>query len=1354
MYGGDDTSDMRLLSPPCSSHCNRGLRLPLSVAERRFCGCFPNLYSSGRSWSGGRHMAKAPTMTHEPADLRELLSRALVLRQSGSANLEESPIMPSSNEVERGPAVALEPALALMLSRMSEANINQLLRGASMFWPLSHGCMLALNAPLPTPAGTPGLYSGGMTALAGAKAGVKVGCKRRRACSVAGEIGDTVEDGGSGPVGGEAHTAANAGQSGCGGGGKRPRLSMWRRRKQRRAEAATAASTAASGGPQPLPLLSPSLPLPLLPPRSQTLTVTDEAKSVEVGCGTGTFSEVTCGGDARGRGGSARDGDDAVRPGGARRQGRRWMRSCERLIRRRRRRFSCALMLAHHSGEVARAAAETAANRTPSMADSADATLRSTKPISGNAPLPWSTLARFVWGVCAAVLGGCLRSKANLKAFARALCRGPLLSALHSKSYMLPASFGQRLRTSVLGPVAEILAGRGGSAGTGDEPAAERRGCCAALQHAAKRKRLMLMSRWAAQTVVGHLRPLVLTRSPTRRAEAHLCEVWERRVWKRAARAHLRAVRKASLQPLTHEQAAALFADAGRDLGVARLTVVPKGRNGTGGLRTIHQLHQPAPIPKACRASRADLSCDLNTALQHLLPLLSAVTRDAPTAHATSVLGMSEVHARWRMFVCEMRHLVPTAPLAFTSTDLAGCYDTISQPRLLQAVAFALRLSLRGTATSTVVHSRLLLSSSANPQALTRSVTTAVAAATPCDVGHVVVGSIGGGGSDRAGEVGGNGRGGGVGAAAAARFAAGGSLASGRVLSEHPIATSHSMRHAFALLRQHLLCHTVESGGVHYASRMGIPQVGASPRTCCLTLRRGGHRPTLLPCPHRLVLRGLSFAPQGSVVSARLCSLHLGAADHATLARFLPSCAPSTTNDGVETATESADVPTGKPLMQLRVIDDTLQVTTASPPLTVEGSSAHGRASRSGSGSGRDGDGYGGGTLRMFGMVPNQAKARATSGLGAGGDNGGGGGGRGETGTGGVHDSSGRLLHPWCGWLIDVSSLEVRPQFARGTSAVADCSKSATVEGEGRPRGKRAGVDVLAAGSVVGVTAASRSGDGDATGDGDINCGRRDVGVESGAAAIISNGDSHISSPAPKRHRPNPTVAKPIADGNAHAKRSRTSAASRVDRRPRDGQQPYAKLETLVQTLFRAARPKLSLAFVDPQINTAVTCRRNFFLACLYALVTARADLLRGHPPPLMAALGDFIRSASAYARAQQTKACRVPPVGPGGSRRLAGCEGEYLGWAAIELLAKRRPATLGRHAMRRDVTARLERAARRCSQPAQPGPQNAPTSVPQPLPLGAPMAPQASTNDAVVSLLRLAAVSDGFEIVTGWCVA
>ena len=233
--------------------------------------------------------------------------------------------MPSSNEVERGPAVALEPALALMLSRTSEANINQLLRGASMFWPLSHGCMLALNAPLPTPAGTPGLYSGGMTALAGAKAGVKVGCKRRRACSVAGEIGDTVEDGGSGPVGGEAHTAANAGQSGCGGGGKRPRLSMWRRRKQRRAEAATAASTAASGGPQPLPLLSPSLPLPLLPPRSQTLTVTDEAKSVEVGCGAGTFSEATCGGDARGRGGSARDGDDAVRPGGARRQGRRWM---------------------------------------------------------------------------------------------------------------------------------------------------------------------------------------------------------------------------------------------------------------------------------------------------------------------------------------------------------------------------------------------------------------------------------------------------------------------------------------------------------------------------------------------------------------------------------------------------------------------------------------------------------------------------------------------------------------------------------------------------------------------------------------------------------------------------------------------------------------------------------------------------------------------------------------------------------------------------------------------------------------------------------------------------------------------
>ena len=49
------------------------------------------------------------------------------------------------------------------------------------------------------------------------------------------------------------------------------------------------------------------------------------------------------------------------------------------------------------------------------------------------------------------------------------------------------------------------------------------------------------------------------------------------------------------------------------------------------------------------------------------------------------------------------------------------------------------------------------------------------------------------------------------------------------------------LRDAFALLRQHLFCHVIESSGAHYVARMGIPQ--------------------------------------GSVLSARLCSMHLAAVD-------------------------------------------------------------------------------------------------------------------------------------------------------------------------------------------------------------------------------------------------------------------------------------------------------------------------------------------------------------------------------------------------------------------------------------------------------------------------------------------
>ena len=96
-------------------------------------------------------------------------------------------------------------------------------------------------------------------------------------------------------------------------------------------------------------------------------------------------------------------------------------------------------------------------------------------------------------------------------------------------------------------------------------------------------------------------------------------------------------------------------------------------------------------------------------------------------------------------------------------------------------------------------------------------------------------------------------------------------------------------------------------------------------------------------------------------------------------------------------------------------------------------------------------------------------------------------------------------------------------------------------------------------------------------------------------------------------------------------------------------------------------------------------------------MLNARFDLLRGEPLALTASLQDFIAAAAAHVRAQQERACCMPPVGSGGSRLLAGCEGDYLGWEAVELLASRRAATLGRPRLRSQIRARLAEATHRC---------------------------------------------------------
>lgn len=113
--------------------------------------------------------------------------------------------------------------------------------------------------------------------------------------------------------------------------------------------------------------------------------------------------------------------------------------------------------------------------------------------------------------------------------------------------------------------------------------------------------------------------------------------------------------------------------------------LLPKGK---GDFRTIYNLSQAARLPKAwaqqAHGQSGALSEPVNAALAPLLPLLSSLRRRLPAAFGTSVLGMTEVHVRWRHFVAERRHLAPSAPLHFSATDLTGCFDTIAQPRLFQ----------------------------------------------------------------------------------------------------------------------------------------------------------------------------------------------------------------------------------------------------------------------------------------------------------------------------------------------------------------------------------------------------------------------------------------------------------------------------------------------------------------------------------------------------------------------------------------------------------------------------------------------------------------------------------------------
>ena len=237
-------------------------------------------------------------------------------------------------------------------------------------------------------------------------------------------------------------------------------------------------------------------------------------------------------------------------------------------------------------------------------------------------------------------------------------------------------------------------------------------------------------------------------------------------------------------------------------------------------------------------------------------------------------------------------------------------------------------------------------------------------------------------------------------------------LPRGRALDQS-CATGQTVRVAFSLLRQHVFCHLAEANGAHYVARMGIPQVCNSHKACCDTWR---------PAPLR------SRFVQGSIISARLCSLHLATAEHAMLARFLPriQSLEAATNAVARMPCDLDSTASLQVQLQLRVVDDTLHVRCRGNSTETAEVNAGVVTAAQPEGRGRN---------YAFGCVPNLAKFREYRSLqrpSAQQDRAAAGSGHGVGRT--LADGCGGLFH-WCGWLIDVGTSEVRQQFVRFANA-------------------------------------------------------------------------------------------------------------------------------------------------------------------------------------------------------------------------------------------------------------------------------------------------------------------------------
>ena len=196
-----------------------------------------------------------------------------------------------------------------------------------------------------------------------------------------------------------------------------------------------------------------------------------------------------------------------------------------------------------------------------------------------------------------------------------------------------------------------------------------------------QRRLLGLLLRFLYQRIVLPLAGRLFVRGTTQGGGAAL-HYWPRGVWLRLRRLALRRTKAVALRLLPAAAAREVLRSAGRALGVSGGRVLPKA---SGGFRLIQMLNRAVQATACGRGGNS-----VNEALRPLFHLLRALADNQPAALGASVLGLCEVHARWRLFVASWRALAPCAPLHFCSSDIAQCYDTIDQVRLLDTVRAAL----------------------------------------------------------------------------------------------------------------------------------------------------------------------------------------------------------------------------------------------------------------------------------------------------------------------------------------------------------------------------------------------------------------------------------------------------------------------------------------------------------------------------------------------------------------------------------------------------------------------------------------------------------------------------------------